>query len=344
MGKVLHPGVYVEETRSRSIIGTPTGVAGFVRENVAGPAQVSSYASLEAFERDHPRWDAARSFFEEGGKRLLIAPAVISDGASVAAALTRLVEADIVAAPGMSEPAVAHALIAHAETHRSLALIDPPPGLDGANVRAFRAQFDSGYAALYWPWIVDHAGRQPPSPAIAGIFARSDAEHGIGRSSSAVVRTAVCFERMVNNTEQEVLNPLGINCLRSFPGRGNLVWGVRTMSNFGELKYVPVRRHLNWLQNSIEAGLAWTAFEANDERLWATIRSAIAAFLQAHWRTGGLQGVDARQAYFVRCDATTMTPTDILEGRLVVVMGVALQRPAEFIHIRIVKQTAGRSA
>lgn len=274
----------------------------------------------------------------------MIAPAATSDGTSVVAALTQLLEADIVAAPGLSEPAVVLALIAHAETHRSLALIDPPLGLDGADVRAFRAQFDSGYAALYWPWIVDHAGRQPPSPAIAGIFARSDAEHGIGRSPSAVVRTAARFERMVTDAEREVLNPLGINCLRSFPGRGNLVWGVRTMSNFGEVKYVPVRRHLNWLQNSIEAGLAWTVFEANNERLWATIRSTIAAFLQAHWRTGGLQGADARQAYYVHCDATTMTPTDILEGRLVVEVGVALQRPEEFTHIRIVKRTAGRPA
>ena len=338
MAEFLHPGVFVEETsfRGKSIEGVPTSTAGFVRADKSGSALSGPFTSATEFERDNIPWDAVRAFFEEGGKRLFVAHAATADGPSVAAALDGLAEANIVAAPGLTGPEIAPALIAHAEKHRSFALIDPPTALDLAGVRAFRTGLASDRAALHWPWIRTAAGTEAPSPRIAGVIARVDVQRGVWKApANEVVRGAIGFESAVTTPQQDVCNPLGINCLRSFAGRGNLVWGARTLSSDPAWKYVNVRRQVDWIERSIEAGLAWTVFEPNGEPLWAHVRQAVGNFLQVHWRAGALQGEKPEQAYYVHCDRTTMTQNDLDNGRLVVMIGVAPTRPAEFINLRI---------
>lgn len=354
MAEFLHPGVFVEETsfRAKPIDGVPTGTAGFVRADTAGPAISGPFAHVAEFEQQHFQWNSVRAFFEEGGKRLFVAHAASDDAAGMAAALAALGDADparpggpdVVAAPGLTATHVAPALIAHAEKHRRFAVIDPPPGLDMAGIRDFRAGLDTSHAALYWPWVVTPAGLQPPSPHIAGIVARTDIERGVWKPpANEAVRGASGFERDLTSAEQEILNPLGINCLRSFIGRGNRVWGARTLSSDPERKYVSLRRQLDWLTCSLEAGLAWTVFEPHGEPLWARVRAAVSDFLYRHWRDGGLIGAKPEEAFFVRADRTTMTQDDIDNGRLVVEVGVAPVRAAEFVIVRIGLWTADRA-
>lgn len=148
------------------------------------------------------------------------------------------------------------------------------------------------------------------------------------------------MSRDVTEPEQETLNPEAINCLRSFTGRGDLVWGARTLSTDTEWKYIQVRWLLICLERSIDRGTQWSAFEPNTEPLWLRIRTSIGNFLKDVWRAGALVGTKPNEAYFVLCDRTTMTQDDIDQGRLVCLVGVAPVRPAEFVIFRIGQWTA----
>ncbi len=139
-----------------------------------------------------------------------------------------------------------------------------------------------------------------------------------------------------------MLNPLGINCLRRFENRGNLVWGARTLSSDQQWKYLNLRRQCDWIECSLDDGLQWVVFEPNGEALWARVRQSVGDFLHAHWINGALQGAKPEQAYVVRADRTTMTQDDINNGRLVVQIGIAPLKPAEFVFIRIGLWTADR--
>jgi phage tail sheath protein FI len=143
--------------------------------------------------------------------------------------------------------------------------------------------------------------------------------------------------------EQEVLNPLGINCIRTLPNRGIRVWGARTISSDPEWKYVNVRRYFLYLEASIDRGTQWAVFEPNGERLWANIRSTVSDFLYNEWVNGALLGATPKEAFFVRCDRTTMTQNDLDNGRLVCLVGVAALKPAEFVIFRIGQKTADSS-
>ena len=169
-------------------------------------------------------------------------------------------------------------------------------------------------------------------------------ERGVFKApANEVVRSATGLEREVTAAEQEILNPLGVNCLRSFPGRGFRVWGARTVSSDPEWKYVNVRRYFLYLEHSIDKGTQWAVFEPNGEALWQQVRRTIEDFLLNEWRAGALVGSKAEQAFFVRCDRTTMTQNDIDQGRLVCLVGVAVLKPAEFIIFRISQNTAASS-
>jgi phage tail sheath protein FI len=150
------------------------------------------------------------------------------------------------------------------------------------------------------------------------------------------------LSRNVTKTEQELLNRDGINALRFFLGRGNLVWGARTLSRDPEWKYVNIRRYLIYLERSIYEGTQWAVFEPNDEPLWAQVRQNIENFLTRAWRDGALQGIKPEEAFFVTCDRSTMTQDDIDRGRLVCLIGVAPLKPAEFVIFRIGQWTADR--
>lgn len=180
---------------------------------------------------------------------------------------------------------------------------------------------------------------------MTGIYARNDAERGVWKApANEVVRGALRFEREVNQRQQEVLNPEGINCLRYFFGRGNRVWGARTVSSDPEWKYVNVRRYFIYLERSIDRSTQWAVFEPNGERLWANVRETVSAFLYNEWRSGALLGTSPEEAFFVRCDRSTMTQDDLDNGRLICEIGVAVLKPAEFVIFRIGQKTADARA
>ncbi len=272
-------------------------------------------------------------------------------------ALEDLDDVSIVAAPGSTfgykgNPDRAHAivngLISHAEQMRyRIAVIDAGDDMSTGEVRAMRAQFDSSWAALYYPWIeiVDPISNQdknlPPSGFVAGIYARNDVNRAVYKApANEVVNLAIGFERLLNKAQQEVLNPEGINCFRFFEGRGYRLWGARTMSSDPEWTYVNLRRYFAFLEHSVDLGTQWAVFEPNGESLWATVRGTIDDFLFDQWQQGALLGDKPEKAYFVRCDRSTMTQNDIDNGRLVCLIGVAPLRPAEFVIFRIGQWTA----
>ncbi len=256
--------------------------------------------------------------------------------------------------PTLNEVAAGY-LIGHAERLKyRIAVVDGPRGSSMTEIRAFRGKFDSKYAAIYHPWIeiLDPTERVaqgapprrlmlPPSGFVTGIYARSDIERGVHKApANEVVRGLTRFEANINKARQDVLNPEGINALRFFEGRGNRVWGARTMSSDPEWKYVNVRRLFIYIEHSIDRGTQWAVFEPNNRRLWDNIRQTIEDFLLVLWRDGALLGDKPEEAYFVRCDRTTMTQNDLDNGRLIALVGVAPVKPAEFVIFRIGQFTA----
>lgn len=248
--------------------------------------------------------------------------------------------------------AVQLGLIAHCELMGDrLAIIDPPPGLNARQIRVWRqetAGYDSKYAALYYPWIkvFDPAGGQtrliPPSGHVSGIWARNDFERGVHKApANEVVRGAVDLEMQITRGEQDLLNPLGINCIRSFPGRGIRVWGARTLSSDPAWRYLNVRRYFNYLEESILTGTQWVVFEPNDQALWARIRRNISAFLVTEWRNGALFGGTPEDAYYVKCDAETNPPESVDLGRVICEIGVSPVKPAEFVIFRLAQFSSG---
>jgi uncharacterized protein len=269
-----------------------------------------------------------------------------------------LEDISIVAAPGYSFDAlgtygpnanqVMRLLISHAERMRyRVAVLDAPNNAAIGEVRAYRSQVDSTHAALYYPWVTildpltGEETNMPPSGYIAGIYARNDVEHGVQKApANEVVRSAIGLEFLLNKAQQDVLNPEGINCFRFFEGRGYRVWGARTISSDPEWKYLNVRRYFAYLERSVELGTQWVVFESNGDTLWANVRRTVESFLYNEWSSGRLMGTKPEEAYFVRCDRTTMTQNDIDNGRLICLVGVAPLRPAEFVIFRIGQWTA----
>jgi uncharacterized protein len=250
--------------------------------------------------------------------------------------------------------AVQLALIAHCELMGDrVAIIDPPPGLNARDIRAWRqngAGYDSHYAALYYPWVKvfdPSTGRTrvvPPSGHVAGIWARNDAERGVHKApANEVVRGAVDLELQITRGEQDVLNPIGVNCIRSFPGRGIRVWGARTLSSDPAWRYLNVRRYFNYLEESILIGTQWVVFEPNDAMLWARIRRNVSAFLTNEWRGGALFGSQAGESFYVKCDEETNPPESVDLGRVVCEIGVAPVKPAEFVIFRLAQESSGGS-
>ncbi len=289
-----------------------------------------------------------------------VAPS-LNDYKAAFAIIEGIDDVSIVASPGYTEQTstadgIALELISHAEKRRSyrIAVLDVPSKQIVGGAKAYKGKIDSKYAALYYPWVVapnpDFNPANPNTPAeltlppsafLCGIYARNDNERGVHKApANEVVRSALRFERLVNTGEQEVLNPLGVNCLRYFAGRGNRVWGARTTSSDPEWKYVNIRRYFNYLEHSIDSGTQWSVFEPNGERLWANIRDTVSSFLFNEWVNGALLGDKPEQAYFVKCDRSTMTQNDLDNGRLICLVGVAAIKPAEFVIFRIGQKTA----
>jgi phage tail sheath protein FI len=247
------------------------------------------------------------------------------------------------------------AMIRHCENLKDrFAILDPIKGHTVQNVLEWRMDnLDSKYAALYYPWIKvsDPIGAEnstsrfvPPSAHIAGIYARSDTERGVHKApANEVVSGVIELEKTVTTGEQDILNPKGINCIRAFPGRGIRVWGARTISSDSLWKYINVRRLFIYIEESIEESTQWVVFEPNDEKLWGRVKATITEFLTRVWKDGALMGTKAEEAFFVKCDRTTMTQSDIDNGKLIVVIGISPVKPAEFVIFRIAQWTGGSS-
>jgi phage tail sheath protein FI len=274
-----------------------------------------------------------------------------------------LEDISIVAAPGSSAygnadatAAVYQGLLAHVSRPRAyrVAVLDTPAGQMPSDVQTMKSGIDSTYAALYYPWVrianplaqannsqIPQEINLPPSGFICGIYARSDNANGVFKApANEVVIDALGFERNISFGQQELLNPLGINCLRSLPNRGNRVWGARTISSNPDFTYISVRRYMIYLEASIDNGLQWAVFESNGPALWTRVREALDDFLRSEWTSGALLGDTPQQAYFVKCDRSTMTQADLDNGRMVCLIGVAVIKPAEFVIFRIGQKTA----
>ena len=255
----------------------------------------------------------------------------------------------IMVIPGVTAPEVQAALIGFCENRKScFAILDVPQDLKKTNdVTNFRDMYDSTYAAMYHPWLeMFDAGAKrsayfPPSGAMAGIYARSDNERGVHKApANEVVRGCTGLSTLYNTGEQDILNPMGVNLIRSFPGRGIRVWGARTISSNGLWKYLNVRRLFIYIEESIRVNTNWVVFEPNSETLWGRVTRTIESFLATCWRDGALAGTSPEQAFFVECGLTTMTQDDIDNGRLICQIGIAPVKPAEFVIFRITQKTA----
>jgi uncharacterized protein len=243
------------------------------------------------------------------------------------------------------------AMIAHCERMGDrIAVLDPLPDLSPQEVSKWRAEetnYDSKYAALYYPWI-KVAGEDgqpkaiPPSGHMAGIYARSDNERGVHKApANEVIRGVLETATSVTKGEQDVLNPMGVNCIRSFTGRGVRVWGARTLSSDPAWRYLNVRRLFNYIEKSLERGLQWVVFEPNDPNLWARVRRDVGAFLTGTWRDGMLFGLTPDQAFFVKCDEE-LNPQDVRDrGQLFIDIGLAPVKPAEFVIFRLSQWAGG---
>ena len=259
----------------------------------------------------------------------------------------------IMAIPGVTAPEVQASLIAFCENKKScFAILDVPMELKKTNdVANFRDMYDSTYAAMYHPWLEMYdAGSKrsayfPPSGAMAGIYARTDIERGVHKApANEVVRGCTGLSCAYNEGEQDILNPIGVNLIRSFTGRGIRVWGARTISSNGLWKYLNVRRLFIYVEESIKANTNWVVFEPNSTTLWNRVTRTIETFLATCWRDGALAGSSPSEAFFVECGPTTMTQDDIDNGRLICQIGIAPVKPAEFVIFRITQKTASESA
>ncbi|MEY2655742.1 MAG: hypothetical protein RLZZ524_2770, partial [Pseudomonadota bacterium] len=286
------------------------------------------------------RFDSAGD--AEGGAvddvALLAAPACLAPDASgqtPAAALAEL--------PAVHDLLLAHARRQPGRTLERFALLDAGPAATTAELLALRARLDARCGALLHPWLQVPGGlagtaapRLPPSAAVAGLIARVDQARGIWKAPAGeALRSATGLARTLSRPDQVTLGGAGIDLLIDANTRGRVLWGARTLASDPEWRYLHITRGMASLQATIERSLGWAVFEPNDEALWARVRASIESLLLGLWRAGAFQGQKPEEACFVRCDRSTMTQADLDAGRLIVQVGVAPIRPAEFVLMRV---------
>ena len=264
-------------------------------------------------------------------------------------ALDTIKDISILVIPNASN-AVAKAAIAYCEKRKDLFFVMDLPG-NQTDPIAYVSDKASGYAAIYYPWIVDDdplTGNPitlPPSGAVAGIYAQTDVTRGVHKAPAGVVngfvRSATGIQKIITKAENDILYQNKINVIRKYP-EGILVWGTRTLSVEPAWRYINVRRLFIFLEHSIELGLQWAVFEPNNFPLWKSIKLNVSAFLRVQWEEGKLVGNTEDQAFFVRCDEITNTPDTINVGQVITEIGVAPSKPAEFVVFRF-KQFIGKT-
>ncbi|MCU1228682.1 MAG: hypothetical protein JWO97_1566, partial [Acidobacteria bacterium] len=243
--------------------------------------------------------------------------------------------------------------------HRAMLLVDPPSDatpFSGA-VAAFQTTAVSPFkknAAAFYPFLLApnplSGVIEPfvPCGAVAGVFARTDAQRGVWKAPAGIdagISGIVGYSQTLTDPENGVLNKEAVNCLRTFPTYGNVVWGSRTLDGAdaigSEWKYIPVRRLALFIEESLFRGLKWVVFEPNDEPLWSQIRLNVGAFMNNLFRQGAFQGASPKDGYFVKCDSSTTTQNDINLGIVNILVGFAPLKPAEFVILKL-QQIAGQ--
>jgi uncharacterized protein len=246
------------------------------------------------------------------------------------------------------------------KNRRAFLLIDPPPDVTSVDkAEAWKTgaiQLGSDHAATYFPRLKMNDPLNPgslrlyaPSGAMAGVMARTDANRGVWKAPAGIdagIANVYAPAIVLSDAQHGVLNPVGVNCVRQFPGYGSVAFGARTLAGSdaeaSQWKYVPVRRTALYILESLRRGLTWVTFEPNDEPLWGQIRMNVASFMQGMFRQGAFQGKSPRDAYLVRCDGETTQQIDINLGIVNVVVGFAPLKPAEFVFITL-QQLAGQA-
>ena len=357
-----YPGAYVEELSSgvTPIQGVSTSIAAFIGSSVCGPLnQPIRIFSLSEFQSNfgkvapsHELGHAVKQFFANGGTDAWIVR--VSDTApDWQTGITTLASVEpfnLLVLPGVTDAPTITAAIAYCEKRSAFLLLDSPH--DAITPQEILQYLNGGplphseNAAMYYPW-VKVAGRWcAPGGTLAGVIARTDAERGVWKSPAGTMLTDVTrLKYNLTDAENALLNPVAINCLRSFPGKGIVAWGARTLagadSNSSEWKYIPVRRLALFVERSIFTGTQWVVFEPNAEPLWARIRQSVGNFLNNLFRSGAFQGVTPKDAYYVKCDAATTTQNDVNLGIVNIEVGFAPLKPAEFI-VLVIQRQAGK--
>jgi phage tail sheath protein FI len=259
---------------------------------------------------------------------------------------------NLLCVPGLTHAPTVVALQRTCHERRAFLLVDCAENDTVASVTARLADLagpDAMNSALYFPWVratdpLRQGGLRafPPSGYVAGVMARIDARRGVWKAPAgveAVIKGAAGASLVLNDVQQGLLNPLGINCLRDFHPHGTVLWGARTLhggdSRGSEWKYIPVRRLALFLEESLYRGTDWVRFEPNGEPVWAKIRADVGDFMLSLWRQGAFQGRTPAEALLVRCDRSTMTQDDLDSGRVNIVVGFAPLKPAEFVILQI---------
>jgi len=308
---------------SHPIESVSSQVAGFVglSQNFVKPITLASFADFaRAVPASTPSLRlAVRGFFENGGTSCLLALAAAADFSRALDALAGHELALVCSPDQQSFPNAAQLLAAHCEQRRDRICIlhAPAPSIP---IATHQAPVNSAYAAYYYPWLTVADGKSnrtiPPSGHAAALVART---------ASVALAGVQGLSQTIDSTDSNALSARGINLIRSFPGKGILLWGARTTSQDPDYRYLPIQRLAIFLEHSITKGLQWTATETNGQPLWDEVRLTVSDFLLTIWRAGRLLGRTADEAFFVRSDQTTMT----------LVIGFAPLRPAEFVIIRI---------
>lgn len=279
-------------------------------------------------------------------------------------ALERVDDVSLVAAPASSET-IQTSVVAHCEKMADrFAILDStvnalpvaPAGSPSVVTQRAKLLSSRGYAALYYPWIIitdplSRTGEEtvpvPPSGHVAGIYGRSDTQRGVHKApANEYITGALDLERILTDAEQGELNVEGIDCLRIFPGQRPIVWGARTTAPKEETpwRYVNVRRLFLFIEESIQEGIRWAVFEPNDRTLWKKLDRTIAEFLTRVWRSGALFGKTAAEAFYVKIDDELNPPSTRALGQVIIEIGVAPVRPAEFVVVRIAMFDGGSAA
>ena len=235
--------------------------------------------------------------------------------------------------------------------HDCIFIVDPVRGTDINGIIEFRRKFYNSYGALYYPWILVNNPLTnapnyavPPSGAAAGTISYVDTIRGVHKAPAGTpdgyLDSATGIDYVISKGEHDVLNPEGINVIRSFPTQGICLWGARTLASDPEWRYINIRRLFIFIEQSIDRATQWVIFEPNSPALWGSVIRNITAFLTRVWKDGALFGNTAEEAFYVKVDEENNPPEVRDVGQLIIEIGVAPVKPAEFVIIRISQKTS----